>query len=70
MVRTPVRLPLAPAGGVNVMLIAHVLFAATDAPFVQVVPLATAKSEALVPESDGAAVMFRFALPVFLTDTA
>jgi len=61
----------APAAlGVNVMLITHVAFGATAAPFVQVVPAAMAKSAALVPEIAAAAVMFRLALPVFLTVTA
>jgi hypothetical protein len=61
----------APAAvGVNVILITHVAFGATAAPFVQVVPAATAKSAALVPEIAAAAVMFKLALPVFLTVTA
>jgi hypothetical protein len=69
MVNVAVWLPLAPAGGVNVMLMTHDAFAATVAPLVQVVPDATAKSAALVPEIDGAAVMFRLLLPVFVTVT-
>ena len=61
----------APAAvGVNVILITHVAFGATAAPFVQVVPAATAKSAAFAPESDAAAVMFRLAFPVFFTVTA
>jgi hypothetical protein len=55
--------------GVNVMLIMHAAVGATAAPFVQVVPVATAKSAALVPEIDGAAVMFKLAFPVFVTVT-
>jgi hypothetical protein len=67
IVSTPDRDPAAP--GVNVMLITHAAVGATVAPFVQVVPVATAKSAALVPEIDGAAVMFRLAFPVFVTVT-
>jgi len=67
MLRAAARLPLVPAGGVNVTLITHVLFGVTAKPFVQVVPLAIAKSEALVPENDGVAVMFRLTVPVFCT---
>jgi hypothetical protein len=55
--------------GVNVMLIMHAAVGATAAPVVQVVPVATAKSAALVPEIDGAAVMFKLAFPVFVTVT-
>jgi hypothetical protein len=64
------RLPVAPAGGVNVRLIKQVAFAARVAPFVQVDPDAIAKSEAFVPAIAGVAVRFRVALPVFLTVTA
>ena len=39
------------------------------APFVQVVPLATAKSAALTPEIVGAEVKFNAALPEFVTIT-
>ena len=69
MVNVAAWLPLAPAGGVNVMLMTHDAFAATVAPLVQVVPDATAKSAAFAPEIEGAAVMFRLALPVFVTVT-
>jgi hypothetical protein len=54
---------------VNVTLITHVLFGVTAAPFVHVVPLAMAKSAALAPEKEAAAVMFKFTLPVFFTVT-
>ena len=71
MERLAVRLPLVPAGGVNVTLIVHVALGATVAPLVHVVPLVTiAKSEAFVPEIDGAAVIFKVELPVFFTETA
>ena len=63
------RDPLEAAGGVNVTMIRQVPFGATLAPLVHVVPLAIAKSDAFVPPMLGAAVMFRFALPVFLTVT-
>lgn len=63
------RLPVAPAGGVNVMLIEQVAFAAKAVPFAHVEPDAIAKSlaPALVPPMAGAAVRFKVALPVFLT---
>jgi hypothetical protein len=63
------RDPLEAAGGVNVTMIRQVPFGATLAPLVHVVPVAIAKSDAFVPEMLGAAVMFRAALPVFLTVT-
>ncbi len=63
------RLPAAPAGGVNVTLIMHVAFAAIDEPLVHVVPVAIAKSEAFVPEIDGAELMVRLDPPVFFTVT-
>jgi len=69
MLRTAARLPPAPVGGVNVTLITHVAFGATATPLVHVVPVATAKSEALAPVNEGAAVMFRLAAPVFFTVT-
>jgi hypothetical protein len=69
MLRIAACAPLAPAGGVKVTLITQVLPGVTAAPLVQVVPLAIAKSAELVPETEGAAVMFRLALPVFFTVT-
>ena len=69
MLRMPERLPVPLAGGVNVTLITQVLFGVNDAPFVHVVPLAIPKSLAFAPEIDGAAVMFRFTVPVFCTVT-
>ena len=63
------RLPLTPAGGANAMLITQVAFAANVAPFVQVDPDTMLKSVAFVPPIAGAAVRFRFALPVFLIVT-
>jgi hypothetical protein len=56
---------------VNVMLIVQVPpLPATGVLVLQVVPLvAMAKSEALVPLITGAAVRFKFALPVFLIVT-
>lgn len=70
MVSVAARLPLAPEGGVKVMLITQVALDATVAPLVQVLPEAMAKSEPLVPEIAGAAVMFNVPLPVFFTVTA
>jgi hypothetical protein len=69
MLRTAARLPPAPVGGVNVTLITHVAFGATAAPLVHVVPVATAKSEALAPVNDGAALISRLEPPVFFTVT-
>jgi hypothetical protein len=63
------RAPLAPAGGVNVIMITHVPFAASGVLVLQVVPLAIAKSDAFVPVIAGVAVMFRLELPVFFTVT-
>jgi hypothetical protein len=63
------RLPLTPAGGAKAMLITQVAFAANVAPLVQVEPATIEKSDAFVPPIAGAAVRFRFALPVFLTVT-
>jgi len=69
MLRTAAWLPLAPAAGVKVTLITHVAFAARAAPLVHVVPVAMAKSAALAPEIDGAALIFRLEPPVFFKVT-
>src|SRR5271168_205021 len=69
MVRVAVRVPV--AVGVKVTLIVQVPGFGIDAPFVQVVPVAMAKSPALVPLMVTAAVAAntRFAPPLFATDT-
>lgn len=67
-VRVSVAVPRAPtAPGVNVTLMMQVPAGATLEPFVQVVPVATAKSEALVPEIAGTAEKVRATPPGFVT---
>ena len=63
------RVPLAPAGGVKVIMTTQVALAARVAPLVHVVPVATAKSDPFVPVKPGVAVMFSVELPVFFTVT-
>ena len=55
------------ADGVKVSSITQELFGKTLTPFVQVVPLAIAKSPAFVPVIEGISVRFSGASPLFVT---
>jgi hypothetical protein len=66
-VRVAVREPV--AVGVKLTLTTQVDVGMTLAPFVHVVPLATAKSPAFAPVIVGAAVKFRLPFPLLVTVT-